>query len=107
MKKAKLNINNEVLELPIYTGTENENGIDITSLRNKTNHITIDPGYGNTGSCLSSITFIDGEKGILRYRGYTIEELSEKANFTEVCYLLIYGELPNIEQRDKFFKKIK
>ena len=107
MKNAKLNINDEVLELPIYTGTENENGIDITSLRNKTNHITIDPGYGNTGSCLSSITFINGEKGILRYRGYTIEELSGKANFTEVCYLLIYGELPNIEQRDKFSKNIK
>ena len=107
MKKAKLNFNDQILELPMYTGTENENGIDITALRNKTNHITIDPGYGNTGSCLSSITFIDGEKGILRYRGYSIEELAEKANFTEVCYLLIYGELPNENEREKFSKNIR
>ena len=90
MKNAKLNINDEIIELPTFKGSEDEIGIDITSLRSKTNHITIDPGYANTGSCLSSITFIDGEKGILRYRGYTIEELAEKASFTEVCLSLIH-----------------
>ena len=107
MKNAKLNVNDKIIELPIFKGSEDEVGIDITSLRSKTNHITIDPGYANTGSCLSSITFIDGEKGILRYRGYSIEELAEKATFTEVCYLLVYGELPNIKERDKFSKSLR
>ena len=79
MKNVKLILENNTLELPIYTGSENESGIDITSLRNKTGHITIDPGYGNTGSCVSEITFIDGEKGILRYRGYSIEDLAKNA----------------------------
>ena len=107
MKNVNLNINDQIIELPTYKGTEGEVGIDITSLRSKTKHITIDPGYANTGSCLSSITFIDGEKGILRYRGYSIEELAEKATFTEVCYLLIYGELPNLSQRDIFSKNLR
>ena len=107
MKNVNLNINDQIIELPTYKGTEGEIGIDITSLRSKTKHITIDPGYANTGSCLSSITFIDGEKGVLRYRGYSIEELAEKATFTEVCYLLIYGELPNLSQRDIFSKNLR
>ena len=85
-------------EFPTVTGTEGEVGIDITTLRAKTNAITLDPGFGNTGSCQSAITFIDGEKGILRYRGYPIEQLAENASFSEVSYLLIYGELPNRQQ---------
>ena len=88
-------------------GSENEKAFDITKLRAKTGHITLDPGYGNTGSCISSITFIDGEEGILRYRGYPIEQLSEKCKFTEICYLLLYGELPNQIEQDNFSEKIK
>ncbi|MFP5287989.1 MAG: citrate synthase, partial [Thermoanaerobaculia bacterium] len=87
-------------------GTEGETGIDITQLRAKTGAITLDPGYGNTGACESSITFIDGEKGILRYRGYPIEELAGKARFSEVCYLLIYGNLPNQQELAKFEQRL-
>lgn len=105
---AKLEVNGEVYEFPVYTGTENESAIDISKLRSTTKGvITIDPGYKNTGSCLSAITFLEGDKGILRYRGYSIEELAEKADFLEVAYLLIFGELPNIEQLDKFHSDIK
>ncbi|MGA2613232.1 MAG: citrate synthase [Spirochaetia bacterium] len=89
-------------ELPVVRGTEGEKAIDITSLRKATGFITLDTGYENTGSCRSSITFIDGEKGILRYRGYPIEELAEKSTFTEVAYLLLYGELPNIRELEEF-----
>jgi citrate synthase len=92
---AKLNINGQVHELPIVEGSEHEKAIDISSLRNKTGFITLDDGYGNTGSCRSEITFIDGEKGILRYRGIPIEELAEKSTFMEVAHLLIMGKLPN------------
>ncbi|MCB0324860.1 MAG: citrate synthase, partial [Bdellovibrionales bacterium] len=83
-------------------GTENEHAVDISDLRSKTGYITLDNGYGNTGACYSAITFIDGEKGILRYRGMPIEELAEKSSFVETSYLLIYGELPTKEQLAKF-----
>lgn len=106
--KAILEINGEKHELPIIHGTENESAIDIKSLRSATNGvITIDPGYKNTGSCVSAITFLEGDKGILRYRGYSIEELAEKATFLEVAFLLIFGELPTQEQLDKFHNDIK
>ena len=95
MKKAKLILENNEYEFPIIEGSEGEKGIDITSLRSLTGHITLDPGYGNTGSCLSNITFINGEEGILRYRGYPIEKLSASELFSDVSYLLIYGELDN------------
>lgn len=107
-KIATLEINGQKNEFPIITGTENEVAIDIKALRSSTGGvITIDPGYKNTGSCESGITFLDGEKGILRYRGYSIEELAEKADFLEVAYLLIFGELPTKEQHDKFHADIK
>lgn len=106
-EKATLNINGETYDFPIVEGTENELAIDIKTLRASSNIITLDPGYKNTGSCESAITFLDGEKGILRYRGYTIEELAEKADFLEVAYLLIFGELPNEEQLSKFHLDIK
>jgi citrate synthase len=99
---AKLTFHEKEIDLPLIAGSECEVGIDITQLRNKTGAITSDSGYGNTGSCSSAITFIDGEKGILRYRGYPIEELAEKSTFTEVAYLLIYGQLPKREELDKF-----
>ncbi|WP_299115182.1 citrate synthase [uncultured Winogradskyella sp.] len=106
--KAILEVNGEKHEFPIITGTENEVAIDVKALRGSTKGvITLDPGYKNTGSCESAITFLDGEKGILRYRGYSIEELAEKADFLEVAYLLIFGELPNKEQLDKFHTDIK
>ena len=94
-------------EFPVIKGTEDELAIDINTLRATTGMVTIDPGYKNTGSCESAITFLDGEKGILRYRGYSIEELAEKADFLEVAYLLIFGELPNKEQLAKFHHDIK
>ncbi|WP_228234977.1 citrate synthase [Allomuricauda sp. M10] len=94
-------------EFPVIKGTEDELAIDINTLRATTGMVTIDPGYKNTGSCESAITFLDGEKGILRYRGYSIEELAEKADFLEVAYLLIFGELPNKEQLAKFHRDIK
>lgn len=107
-KTATLEINGNKYEFPLVEGTENEVAIDINSLRSSTGGIiTLDPGYKNTGSCESAITFLDGEKGILRYRGYAIEELAEKADFLEVAYLLIFGELPNQEQLDKFQADIK
>jgi citrate synthase len=105
--KAILEYQGNTYEFPVIKGTENELAIDIKSLRASTGMITIDPGYKNTGSCESAITFLDGEKGILRYRGYSIEELAEKADFLEVAYLLIFGELPNKEQLDKFHADIK
>ena len=100
-KKVNINYNDQNFELDLVKGSENENGIDISSLRNSANLITLDPGFKNTGSCRSSITFLDGEKGILRYRGYSIEDLAKNANFLEVAFLLIYGELPNKSQLDK------
>jgi citrate synthase len=100
--KAKLTIDGKEFELPLVVGTEGEKAIDISSLRKKTGYITLDKGYENTGSCKSAITFIDGEKGILRHRGYPIEELAEKSTFTEVAYLLLYGELPTNTQLKEF-----
>lgn len=99
---AKISIGGETYELPVITGSENEKAIDISKLRGQSGIITIDPGFKNTGSCTSGITFLNGEKGILRYRGYSIEELAEKASFMEVAYLLIYGELPTKTQLFEF-----
>ena len=92
----------QTIELPVLTGSENEKAIDISKLRSQTGHITMDPGYGNTGSCQSKITFLDGEKGILRYRGIPIEQLADKASFVEVAYLIIYGKLPNQKELSAF-----
>ncbi|MDA9803696.1 citrate synthase [Flavobacteriaceae bacterium] len=105
---ATIEIDGKKYELPIIEGSENELAIDIKKLRGLTGGITtIDPGYKNTGSCESAITYLDGEKGILRYRGYSIEELAEKANFLEVAFLLIFGELPSVEELDNFHEDIK
>ena len=101
-KEAKLELDGKSFSLPILEGTEGEKAVDISSLRANTGYITIDDGYGNTGSCTSTITFIDGDKGILRYRGIPIEELAEKSNFIETAYLIIYGELPNRPQLKRF-----
>ena len=107
-RKATIEVDGKKYEFPIIEGTENELAIDIKTLRSITGGITtIDPGFKNTGSCESAITFLDGEKGILRYRGYSIEELAEKANFLEVAYLLIFGELPTAEELTKFHDDIK
>ena len=106
--KAQVNLLGKTLDLPIVEGTENEQSIDIKSLRSASGGvITLDPGFKNTGACESAITFLDGEKGILRYRGYAIEELAEKASFLEVTYLLIFGELPNAEELAQFHADIK
>jgi citrate synthase len=99
---AQLKIADKTIELPIVVGSEGEKAVDISKLRSETGFITLDHGYGNTGSCQSDITFIDGEKGILRYRGYPIEQLAEKSSFIEVAHLLIWGELPNQRQLDEF-----
>jgi len=105
---AKLIIGDNSYEFPLIKGSENELAIDIKTLRGVTNGvITIDPGYKNTGACKSAITFLNGEKGVLRYRGYSIEDLAEKADFLEVAYLLIFGELPTKEQLVKFHSDIK
>jgi citrate synthase len=92
---ARLVLGGKEHELPVVAGSEGEVGIDVQQLRATTGAITLDPGYGNTGSCESAITFIDGEKGILRYRGYPIEEIAGRAQFTEICFLLIHGHLPS------------
>lgn len=101
-KIAKLIVDNTEIDLPVHVGTEGEHSVDISKLRDKTGYITSDSGYGNTGSCFSSITFIDGEKGILQYRGYPIEELAKNSNFVEVSFLLIYGHLPNKKELENF-----
>ena len=105
--KATLSVGGKTYEFPLVEGTEQEMAIDIKTLRSSTGLITLDPGYKNTGSCESAITFLDGEKGILRYRGYAIEDLAEKADFLEVAYLLIFGELPSRKQLEKFHSDIK
>ena len=99
---ATLTIDGKNYEFEVYTGTENERAIDLQKLRAQTGYITMDQGYGNTGSCFSSITYVDGAKGILRYRGYPIEEIAEHATFVEVAYLILYGELPNPRQLANF-----
>src|SRR4030042_2462333 len=99
---AKLLIDGKTYELPIITGTEGERAIDITTLRQQTSLITYDPGYANTGSCKSSITFMDGEKGVLRYRGIPVEELAEHSTFVEPAFLLINGDIPTRKQLTRF-----
>ena len=103
---AKLEIDGKLHELAVVEGTEHERAIDIASLRSNTGCITLDDGYGNTGSCQSAITFIDGEKGILRYRGIPVDELAEKSTFVETAYLLIYGHLPNKSAMGRFSKML-
>ena len=105
--KVQLIYGNKTHEFPLVKGTENEIAIDIKSLRAETGLITLDPGYKNSGSCKSEITFLDGEKGILRYRGYSIEDLANKSSFLEVVYLLIFGELPTPEQLSKVENEIR
>ncbi|MEE4166036.1 MAG: citrate synthase [Desulfocapsaceae bacterium] len=101
-EKATLTVSGKSYDLDVFTGSENERCIDIQKLRSQTGFITMDPGYGNTGSCYSSITYVDGANGILRYRGYPIEEVAEMATFVEVAYLILYGELPDAGQLESF-----
>ena len=103
---ASLRVGERELDLPIVDGTYGDNGIDISRLRSESGLITYDPGYGNTGACTSAVTFLDGEEGILRYRGYPIEQLAERSTFLEVAYLLIWGELPTQEQLTKFVTEV-
>ena len=106
-EKAKIILpDGQTIDLPVLTGSENEKGIDISGLRKQTGYITLDPGFVNTGSCESSITFLDGEKGVLQFRGYPIEELAEESTFIEVAYLLINGELPKKDQLENFTNRI-
>ena len=106
MDKANIHIDDKKFELPVVEGTENERGIDISNLRSETGYITLDIGYKSTGSTKSGITFLNGEEGVLRYRGYPIEQLAEHSTFLEVAYLLIYGELPTAVELDHFISKI-
>ena len=103
---AKLSIDGKTIDLPVVTGTEQEKGVDITKLRAQTGAVTIDPGFANTASCLSDITFLDGERGILRYRGVPIEELAEHATYTDTAYLLIHGNLAPQRELDQFSGRI-
>src|SRR6478752_1369924 len=103
---ATLTIDGKTIELPVIVGSEGEVGIDITKLREKTGAVTFDPAYGNTGAVRSAITFIDGDQGILRYRGIPIEQLAEKSNFVETAYLLIFGTLPNKSQLERFTARV-
>jgi citrate synthase len=105
-KTAILELQGKKYEFPVIEGSENEIAVDISKLRDLSGAITLDPGYKNSGVCKSDITFLDGEEGILRYRGYSIEELADKGGFLEVSYLVIFGELPTIEQLTKFEKDI-
>ena len=104
---AKIELGGQTYELPVIEGTENEKAIDISKLRDLSGYITIDRGYKNTGACMSAITYLDGENGILRYRGYSIEQLAEKSTFLEVSYLTIFGELPTAAQLTKFENDIR
>ena len=99
---AEITLGGKTFSFPVITGTEGEKAIDITKLRDETGYITLDTGYKNTGATKSAITFLDGELGVLKYRGYPIEQLAEKSTFIEVAFLLIYGELPTIKQLDAF-----
>ena len=104
---AKLKIEDQEIDLPVITGSEKERAVDISKLRAQTGVITLDEGYVNTGSAASEITFLNGEEGILRYRGYAIEDLARHCDFVEVCYLLIYGELPNVQELHDFRMAIR
>src|SRR5450432_4287910 len=101
-KEAKLELDGKIFTLPTVAGSEGEKAVDVSSLRADTGYITLDDGYGNTGSCSSKITFIDGDQGILRYRGIPIEEMAKESNFIETAYLIIYGELPNALELKRF-----
>jgi citrate synthase len=103
---AKLEIDGKIIEIPVITGSEGEKGLDIKKLRAETGYITLDNGFVNTGSCTSAITFLNGEKGILRYRGYPIEQIADKSNFLEVAYLLNFGKLPNTKEMDFWKEKV-
>ncbi|OGX40061.1 MAG: citrate (Si)-synthase [Omnitrophica WOR_2 bacterium RIFCSPHIGHO2_02_FULL_68_15] len=103
---ATLSVNGQTLDLPVILGTEREKALDITKLRDATGCITIDPGFGNTGACTSAITFLNGERGVLRYRGIPIEQLAESATFTETAYLLIYGNLPSQREMEQFSARL-
>ena len=105
-RKATLTFDGRTIELPVVEGSEGETGLDVSRLRSETGLITLDPGYGNTGACTSAITFIDGEKGILRYRGIPIEQLAKKSTFIEVAWLLIFGKLPNQAELDAFRERL-
>ena len=105
-KIAELHYNGNIYKFPVVQGSENEAAIDITHLRNEAGLITLDPGFKNTGATESSITFLNGEEGILRYRGYAIEDLAAESTFLEVAYLLIYGDLPNLDQLQEFEQEI-
>ena len=106
VSNATLRADDRELDLPVVRGTDGDDAIDIGRLRGETGLITLDPGYGNTGACTSAITFLDGENGVLRYRGYPIEQLAEQSTFLEVAYLLIWGELPTREQLDRFVSEV-
>jgi len=106
-KTAELKVDGNVYELPIVEGTENERALDISKLRAQSGLVTLDPGFKNTGSTESSITYLDGENGVLRYRGYPIEQIAEKAEFLEVAYLIIFGELPNKEEYENWASDVK
>ena len=106
-KSAKIEYKGKTYTFPIITGSENEEAIDIKNLRSEAGLITYDPGYKNTGHCISDITYLDGENGVLRYRGYSVEELCQKKSFLEVAYLLIFGDLPSKSQLDDFQKDIR
>src|SRR5580704_18844695 len=99
---AQLKIGDKTYDLPVIEGTEGEKAIDISKLRDLSGYVTLDVGYKNTGATTSAITFLDGELGILKYRGYPIEQLAEKSSFIEVAYLLVYGELPTADQLKNF-----
>ena len=103
---ARIEIDGKCYELPIVTGTEGERALDISKLRAETGLITLDDGYANTGSCRSEITFIDGDQGILRYRGYPIEVLAERSSFVETAFLVIFGHLPDHEERERFSEQL-
>jgi citrate synthase len=105
-KPAILKLDDKEFVLPVLVGTEGERAVDVRALRDTTGHVTFDDGYANTGACESKVTFIDGEKGILRYRGYSIEDLAQRSTFIETSYLLIYGELPSVAQLSAFKDRI-
>src|SRR4051794_25268670 len=101
-----LTVGDKTLECPVLEGSEREMGFDIAKLRAETGYITFDPAYGNTGACKSAITFIDGDQGILRYRGIPIEQLAERSSFGEVAYLLIFGKLPAAAELERFLGRV-
>ncbi len=107
MNTAKLIIDEKEYELPLVEGTEGNRALDISKLQRTTGCVTLDEGYANTGSTLSAITFVDGENGILRYRGYPVEVIAERCDFTETAYLLIFGELPSPEELESFRKNVR